>query len=201
MNILKFKNQVDKALFVINQTSGYVAAIGFFAVVQAVGIAMFFSSIFYKKVELMLQGFMLIGAAMPIEVVVCIGILAAILGTLAGIVIETGSFFFAINGHPWESLGSAIASGVLSVASYNQLLLDKTTNWIMVGGVFVLGAYPALFIILASHRLANKIKDERVIETVKAELSQLKTPEPKTAKTIQFERKTTDLDNLLKKVI
>ncbi|MEH0153689.1 hypothetical protein V6R21_17760 [Limibacter armeniacum] len=152
--VFELKNRTDLLLFMLRQTSGFALMIGLMAFVQAISIAIFFASIFESKISSQLEAMGMDNSSMLMHT------LSILLGLCAGLVIEAGSFFFAINGMQKSSYFSAFVSGCLSIASYHAILYSEQINELLIFGIGVLGFFPSLFIMIASHELAKRVEKE-----------------------------------------
>lgn len=157
MNLSKVRNFENQALVILGmlqRASGFMLIVCLMAIAQSVSIAIFFANIFSMKVTAQLT------SILPAEDTWVIHALSTGFGLIAGLVIETGSFFFAVNGMKKSSYFSASVSGILSIASYHTIFYGSEINVLLGFGIFTLGFYPSVFIMIASHQLAEKFSND-----------------------------------------
>ncbi|OHX67352.1 hypothetical protein [Flammeovirga pacifica] len=157
MNLSKVKQFENKALVVLGmlqRASGFMLIVGMMAIAQSASIAIFFANIFSMKITSQLANLISSSDAWVIHLI------SGAFGIVAGLVIETGSFFFSVNGMRKSSYFSATVSGILSIASYHSIFYGNEINLLLGFGIFVLGFYPSLFIMIASHQLAERFSND-----------------------------------------
>lgn len=135
---------------------GFLLVIGMMITVQVTSLAIFYSRLFTTKVAAQLP----VGTS-PSAVIA----LSLLLGVLVGVVIESGSFFFAMNGMRRASAASAFFAGLLAMSSWYDFITPTTPQgWFQLVGVLVMAFFPPSFIYLASHRLADKLREQEVVQ-------------------------------------
>ncbi|NME67185.1 hypothetical protein [Flammeovirga aprica] len=157
MNLSKVKQFENKSLVLLGmlqRASGFMLIVGMMAIAQSASIAIFFANIFSMKITSQLANLISSSDAWIIHLI------SGCFGIIAGLVIETGSFFFAVNGMRKSSYFSATVSGILSIASYHSIFYGNEINVLLGFGIFTLGFYPSLFIMIASHQLAERFSDD-----------------------------------------